>query len=280
MTEEHDPYDSGIHTEKSMCIRLALEAGLSREEAEEACCTIPDRPILEADAQNTENMSVDVSKVFPHLGADVKEKPKEKAADGLDIQKRAPEPIEICIQCRMVHPGEDLATATKTCSDMFNDPEIRHVFVEGDTRKMAEALHEWALWHDPEWAWYRDQERIKEELVNEEIARLKGDSLENRYASDRELRSTATKNIMLERDKLIKKIESDDRDAEVFTVGNLFGKTAKEIREMGGQKLDSRMTVGDLYGKGPDDIAKMNRQTDVDMERSKHYERRKPGGGE
>jgi len=76
------------------------------------------------------------------------------------------------------------------------------------------------------------EQELYEELIQEEIGKLRKAHPKYSCMDDCELRSLARRSLAVQRQTLIKKLEKDSLEADVSTVGNLFGKTRKEILEM------------------------------------------------
>jgi hypothetical protein len=248
-----DPYDPKVHTEKNMCLRLALDAGLSEAEAEQVCCTCPDTSILEMDTKtNTQNVNVNVSDVFPNLKFAEDDQPK--------IEGRQPENFEKCIITVMQVRQVDEPEATRVCHVLFNDPMFKHAMTVGDSWAIAEALHNYSLEHDSQWASYRERQSLEkrwaEAAIAEEMTKLRDKDKRYKLMLDRDLRAVATRNLVVEREKLQREMTSENRDAEMMTVGNLYGKTKAQIIKEDSEKTpqDSRSTVGNLYGKSHKEI--------------------------
>jgi hypothetical protein len=123
----------------------------------------------------------------------------------------------------------DETEALKVCKVLFNDPLFKHACETNDTWTMGEKLHEYSLEHDDQWAWYRDEKVTAERAIQNEMARLRKESPEYQYSSDRELRPVATRNLVVEKEKLRREISKDLLEAEKFTIGNLYGKTREQI---------------------------------------------------
>jgi len=263
-----DQYDPKVHTEKNMCLRLALDAGLSEAEAEQVCCTCPDTPILEMDTKPSQNMSVNVSDVFPNLKFAEDDQPK--------IEGRQPENFEKCIVTVMQVRNVDEPEATRVCHILFNDPMFRHATAENDTWTMGKLLHEYSLQHDPQWASYREHEAQKKsdfaKAVDAEMKKLREFNQKFRVMIDSELRPLAEKNVLIREETRTREWAKEFVDNEKLTVGNLYGKTKAQIIKEDNEETpqDSRSAVGNLFGKSHKEIVEEDKaQADQEEELKK-----------
>jgi hypothetical protein len=255
MIEEYDPK---IHTEKGMCLRLALDAGLSQEDAEKACCTCSDRSILEMDTNPSQNMSVNVSDVFPNLKFAKDDEPK--------IQGRQPEDFEKCILAVMQVRNVDETEAIRVCHVLFNDPMFRHATAENDAWTIGRLLHEYSLQHDAQWAFCRERETQKKsdfaKAVDAEMKKLSASGSKFRFMLDSELRSMAEKNVLLREEKRTREWAKEFVNNEKMTVGCLYGKTKAQIikEDSEGAHQNSQLTAGSTFGKTQNQLVEERRQ--------------------
>jgi hypothetical protein len=263
-----DPYDPKVHTEKSMCIRMALDAGLSQEDAEKCCSTCSDQSILEMDTKPSQNMSVNVSDVFPNLKFAEDDQPK--------IEGRQPENFEKCIITVMQVRQVDEPEATRVCHVLFNDPMFKHAMAVGDSWAIAEALHNYSLEHDSQWASYREHEAQKKsdfaKAVDAEMKKLREFNQKFRVMIDSELRPLAEKNVLIREETRTREWAKEFVDNEKLTVGNLYGKTKAQIIKEDSEETpqDSRSAVGNLFGKSHKEIVEEDKaQADQEEELKK-----------
>ena len=103
----------------------------------------------------------------------------------------------------------------------------------------------------------KSEQEMFEEMIRAEIDRMRKADPKYAAMSDCELRGLARKNIAVDRQTLIKKLEKNSRDADVCTVGCLYGKTHEQILEEQKENVQRQCsTVGNLYGKTRDQILK------------------------
>ena len=239
----------GIDENECMeCILKRMDQGLNEEQARELC----EKQLLKGDRS------------FVNEPA--------RGSDSLSIKNREATPLERCISARMDVEGEDLETATKTCIKMLNDPMFRHIFTDGDAWKIGEALHDWSLEHDAKWAWCRENRDVERKAVDAEVERLRKESLKNQYSSDDELKPIAERNIAVKKERFQRQLRGENRDAEVFTVGDL---SDSKVRE----KLIAEDNKGQRdYGKTHDQIVEEIKQQDAVAEEVKKAKRKAAEG--
>jgi len=252
------------------CVEWRMRRGESREKAEcycrEASTVTDDVP---------QNLNVDVSEVFANVkfSGDANAKGQHSDEDLVQAMNehisnnREPTPFEKCISTVMAVRQVDETEALKVCKVLFNDPLFKHACETNDTWTMGEKLHEYSLEHDDQWAWYRDEKVTAERAIQNEMARLRKESPEYQYSSDRELRPIATRNLVVEKEKLRHEISKDLLEAEKLTVGNLYGKTKEQIiaQDNKGQRD---------YGKTHDQIVEEIKQQDAAAEEVKKAKRK------
>ena len=156
-----------------------------------------------------------------------------EASDSLEIVNREATPMERCISAVMDIRGEDLDTATRTCSKMFNDPMYKHAFESGDAWKMGAAMHKWSYNHDAKWASARERDRQEQKNMKRGVAEIIEEIHRNRndpdyYTPDVALTDRAERIYKMRQEgKAIKATRA--RRQERLTVGDLYGKTKQQI---------------------------------------------------
>ena len=143
-----DEYDPNIHSQKAMCIRMALEAGLSQEDAELACSTVPGRGMLEGDAEPTPrtecaNQNFDVADIFPGLNfASERQVPTvpevKKDCFGTEKSKTCkgdckPTCLKAYLSTVYVNPAERDRMRIKTIVDLLEESKV--VVARSDRRE-------------------------------------------------------------------------------------------------------------------------------------------------
>jgi hypothetical protein len=73
------------------------------------------------------------------------------------------------------------------------------------------------------------EQELYEEMIQEEIERLRNEHPKYAAMSTDTLRGLARRNLAIDRTKLIRKLVKEDQEREHMTVGDLYGKTRAQI---------------------------------------------------
>jgi len=211
------------------CVFNKMSQGISEEKAQKECET-----------ELVENNPTGKGEPIP-------------ASDNLGIVGREATPLERCMGCRIDIYGDDEETARKTCTKMFNDPMYKHVFTEGDNMKIVEVLHEWSLWHDPQWALWREhrsrEQRYRERAIDKIIMEIQSNAQDpDRFDPAESLRKRAERIYETRKGKGEADVRREERESRL-TVGDLFNKTKEQRIRDQHKPGNKRLTAGDQFGK-------------------------------
>jgi len=210
--------------EVESCIREKMEAGMSYDDAVEACSDIEvaPEPAPASDDVNPED-------VFT----------------GLDR----------CIQMRTTCAyTESQEEARNYCLRMFQDPNIKSAFEnDADPEIVGRLVYDWECLHHPKMKWWRDS-RDRKNHARELAVEKKMDELLKKhggikYPLESDLRHAAEQQLDLE------KYIRSHKHPENLSVGNTFGKTKEQlIKEDAEPASNKGLTVGSLFGKTRQEI--------------------------
>jgi len=197
------------------CISDKIDAGLSYEEAVEACKDHEKQPAPASDMVEAEDI---------YYG------------------------LNMCVDMRCLG-GESKEVARGYCLRMFkDDPNIKAAFDDdADPQIIARLVLDWEHLHHPSQKWWREDRDIKKYQREKAVEKKMGEIARKRgrinYPLESDLRRAAEQQLDIE--TYTRKHDYSDR----ATVGSTFGKTkAQIIAEDSDQKQKGRTTVGGLYG--------------------------------